>query len=110
VSDDLFKFGSTNPDAGYGFNIKQNPNAYQTARFAKIRGGSALDAFPLVNQYNVKADIIQLPAGNYQTLFYVQDPVSGEWKPRASRESSDLNALRSAMTAMTDANVRLLLK
>jgi hypothetical protein len=110
VSDDLFKFGSTNPSAGYGFNIKQNPNAYQTARFAKIRGGSALDAFPLVTEYNVKADIIQLPAGNYQTLFYVQDPNSLEWKPRASRESSDLNALRSAMTAMTDANVRLLLK
>jgi len=110
VSDLLFQFGSTNPDAGYGFNVKQNPNAYQTARYSKIRGGSALDAFPLVTEYNVKADIIQLPAGNYQTLFYIQDPVSGEWKTRASRESSDLNALRSAMTAMNDASVGRLLK
>lgn len=111
VSDLMSQFGNTNPDAGsYGFSLKENPNAYKTARYAKIRGGSSQDAFPMISQYNIKADFIQLPKGNYQTLFYIQDPVSGKWKTKQSSPGSDLNALRNAFNEMTDVSVGLMLK
>jgi hypothetical protein len=111
VSDIIFTNGNTNPQSeSFGFAITTNPDAYKTAHFSKIRGGSSLDAFPMVSRHTIKADIIQLPQGNYQSVFYIQDPVTRQWVTRISQPSNDLTALVRAYTMINDASVDLFLR
>ena len=108
-ADLLFQFGNTNPQSGsVGASVKQNPNAYKTPRYQKLRG-SALDKFPMVQGYNLGADIIALPSG-YQAVFYIQDPVTKQRVVRESAASPSMQALIEGFTLMTDTNVKNLLK
>jgi hypothetical protein len=108
-ADLLFQFGNTNPQSGsVGASVKQNPNAYKTPRYQKLRG-SGLDKFPMVQGYNLGADIISLPSG-YQAVFYIQDPITKQPVVRESAASPSMQALIEGFSLMTDTNVKNLLK
>lgn len=114
VSDLIWQNGNTNIESGNEYaSIKQNPDAYKTAYFSKKQGGSQLDDFPNVRNYNIKADIIELNSGNYQTYFYVQVPGANkemQWKAINSGIHSDVTSLVGGISRMTDDDVKLLLK
>lgn len=105
----LFQNGNTNPQSGsVGASLKKNPDSYKSARYQKLRG-SGLDRFPMVQGYNMGADIISLPSG-YQALFYIQDPVTKQTIVRESAASPSMQALIEGFTLMTDTSVKNLLK
>lgn len=115
VSDMIYANGNTNQQSEKKYSeIKDDPNAYLTAFFSK-KQGSNLDNFPRVKNYNVKADIIQLPNNEYQSLFYIEtinQNKEKEWLPVDNSEnvSSDLNALVKGFAIMDDASIKKLLK
>lgn len=108
-ADLIFQNGNTNPQSGsIGASVKKNPSSYKSARYQKLRG-SALDKFPMVQGYNLSADIISLPNG-YQSVFYIQDPVTKQTVVRESAASPSMQALIEGFSLMTDTNVKNLLK
>ena len=110
ISNTIMQWGNTNIESGSKYaSIKDNPNAYKTAMFGKIRGGSKLDNFPQVNKYNIKADNIALPNGAFQTIFYIETPKTGEWKTYDGAVSTDLNALVGAYQMLDDSAITKIL-
>jgi hypothetical protein len=112
ASNVIFQNGNTNIQSGIkNAGIVDDKNAYKTAYFQKIRGGSSRDAFPNINKYTVKADIFRLPgadgspSGEYQSLFYIKN-VDGsgnvEWKPYQGPSSPYLTSLIQSFNLMDD--------
>lgn len=112
VSDIIFQNGNTNMESQTSsVELKNNPNSYKTSYFSKRTGGSAMDNFPRIKNYNIKADIVKYPtSGKFETVFYIEDPKTREWKTYPSAESFDLNAMVSQFSMMDDATVKQLLK
>jgi hypothetical protein len=113
--DRIFQIGSTSLDSKFKNSDVLEDDAHTSARYKKIRGNSDRDAFPRVQNYNVKANIFRLPgmdglpSGDYQSVFYIQVPDGSggkEWKAYQGPSSPYLENLEKSFNIIDDATIR----
>lgn len=95
--------GNTNPESGTQYSgIASNPNAYKTAFYQKIKGGSNQDDFPNVKNYSVKADAYKLQNGALQPIIYILDTDKNKWITVPGIQAPDTESLQQTLAGMGD--------